>query len=128
MALEPNEKSRYLINFWNRDALVRDTRVGAVGFGHFLNKMLRIPICMEFRCDIVATGRNGRGDETRCQKAREAVTNAVHNQITKQRVRFYGPVEVYVPRDARDTALETRAMYENASLIKERMSRLHTTS
>lgn len=22
----------------------------------FLNKMLRIPICMEFRCDIVAMG------------------------------------------------------------------------
>lgn len=33
--------------------------------------------------------------------------------------------EVYVSHDVRDTALETHAMYENASLIKERMSRVN---
>lgn len=72
-------------------------------------------------------GRKQLDDGTRCQKAREIVTNAMHNQITKQRCGFMAWSEVYVSRDVRDTALETHAMYENASLIKERMSRLRAT-
>jgi len=77
---------------------------------------------MRCRCD----GLKQLDDGIRCQKAREIVTNAVHNQITKQRAVLWA-VRRCMCRAMCDTALETHAMYENASLIKERMSRLHTT-
>lgn len=99
--------------------------VGSIVLREMLLELLKDFVYQcKIKRDIVAMDGETFGRWNTVSKSeREIVTNAVHNQITKQRVVLWPGQRCM----CRDTALETHAMYENASLIKERMSRLHAT-